>query len=384
MLNSRGVVDYKFIMLRPEYIEQHIQQFLAIAADIPKEGWTLENYLYELPGKWQYSLAAVNEHDEVIGFIIASDKAAAIHIHKYAVHPQYRSKGIGLWMLQKLEKGVKATGYKIISLYVDASNAGAIRFYEKQGFELQEKVETMLFFKKNLKLIVAIHQPNFFPWLGFFHKMAHCDKFIILDHVTNRPNDAIYTKRVTIVCNNQEYWLTVPIAKPKGIEFLPINEMKVVNDGFEKKQLKTIEMNYKKTPYFQKYFPLFEVFYKHASPYIAERNLEVIKHIAKELNIDTPIYLSSAIPSTAAATQLLVQLVKAVQGDVYLHGSAAVSDTGYQQNDLFFENGIGLVPQQFKHPVYTQYNNKGPFVFGTSIMDALMNADADKVSTFLS
>lgn len=375
---------YKINVLTPEFLTQHINEFIAIASDIPLESWKEENYLYELPGKWKYSLTILDKENIIVGFIIASQKKESIHIHKYAVHPQYRSKGVGLSMLQHFEKNVKAIGdCKMVSLYVDTENSNAIRFYERNGFHLREKVEGMFFFEKQLKVIVAIHQPNFLPWLGFFHKINSSDKFVILDHVTNRPNEAIYPKRVTIVCNSQEYWLTVPISKIKGQEFIPINEMRIANDGFDKKHLRTIEMNYKKSPFYKEYFYLVEQYYNHPSSLIAERNIELIKEICSILKITTPLFLSSSYQFPSASNELLVALIKEVKGSVYLHGSYAVSEKGYQDNDFFKEKAIELEAQDFKHPVYTQHNNKGNFVKGTSIIDALMNVGVEATEAFI-
>lgn len=373
-----------FQILSPEFLKEHAAQFMDIAVDIPLEAWTEPNYMYELPGKWTFSVVATDASGHVTGFIIASDKQGAVHIHKYAVHRDHRSQGLGLAMLQFFEKNVKRISCRRqVTLYVDEHNERAIAFYERNGFEFKERVENMFLFRKILKVVVAIHQPNFFPWLGFFDKMIQSDKFILLDHVTNRPNDAIYTKRVTIVCNSEEFWLTVPIAKPKGVEFVAINKMEVAKDNFDKKHLRTVETNYRKAPYFEAYFPLFESFYTNSTPLIAERNIATITAIAGELDIQTPLYLSSDFVTGTASTRLLIDLVKAVEGDIYLHGSMAVSDKGYQENDLFLKNGIMPAPQQFRHPEYRQYNNKNTFIKGASAMDALFNLGSHELKMLM-
>src|SRR5205085_3184943 len=145
--------------------------------------------------------------------------------------------------------------------------------YKSLSFDIKNEESDMFYLQRRIQNIVAIHQPNFFPWLGFFNKMARADSFVLLDHTVNRPNDAIYTKRVTILNNNSEYWLTIPLLKPKGVEFVPINEMRInLGDKFAGKQLKTIELNYKKAPFFNDVFPLVTSFYDHPSELISERN----------------------------------------------------------------------------------------------------------------
>ena len=373
--------QYKIKVLSREFLKQHIKEFISIAADIPLEAWKEENYLYELEGKWKYSVIVVNEKQSVIGFIIASDKIETIHIHKFAVHPQYRSKGIGLLLLNYFEKNIKTNSKrKLISLYVDSENKGAIRFYEKSGFQFAGEVNSMNYYKKQLKIIVAIHQPNFFPWLGYFNKIAECDKFIVLDHVKNKPSDGIYPKRVTIVCNGQPFWLTIPLIQPKDQLFLPINEMVISQkENFAPKHLRTIEMNYRKTPFYEEYFEFFLKFYEHSSNHIAQRNIDILNELVSVLNINTHIFQSSSFGFDSSSNELLIELVKAVDGDVYLHGSYAISEKGYQDNDLFHDKGIVTKLQNFTHPIYKQHNNKNEFILGASIMDALMNVGKDEV-----
>ena len=66
----------------------------------------------------------------------------------------------------------------------------------------------MKFNKDNdMNLVIAIHQPNFFPWLGFFDKINRSDIFIILDHVLNNPRDPLWIKRVQIISNGEPFFL---------------------------------------------------------------------------------------------------------------------------------------------------------------------------------
>ena len=57
--------------------------------------------------------------------------------------------------------------------------------------------------------VVAMHQPNFIPWLGFFHKLAHADTFTLLDTV--QFSDGSYTDRVGVRSTEGAKWLTVPV-----------------------------------------------------------------------------------------------------------------------------------------------------------------------------
>jgi ribosomal protein S18 acetylase RimI-like enzyme len=375
-----------FLFITPDLVEQRIEEFMEIAADIPGEYWERQHYLHSLPGKWDFSIAEEDERTgDLLSFLIASQKDVSVHIHKLAVRKEFRSKGIGLRLLRKFEQRIRSHATKrIISLYVDKGNERAIRFYSNNGYTFSEAKESMNLYIKKLEYTVAIHQPNFLPWLGYFHKIAHCDHFIFLDHVNNNPGAALYTKRVSIVCNSEAHWLTIPLEKSTDGPFQPIYRMRIASRiPFAEKQLRTVEMNYSKAPYFRDFFSLYSKYYIHQSDLVAERNKDLILAICESIGLPFSYSVSSAMGFTSTSNELLIELIKSVGGTQYLHGSYAVSERGYQQNDLFEKEGIKLLPQQFTHPEYRQINNKSHFIPGTTILDALMNVGASDVLNFI-
>lgn len=223
--------------------------------------------------------------------------------------------------------------------------------------------------------IVAIHQPNFFPWLGFFQKIVRSGIFIILDHVVNNPRDPLWTKRVQIISNGKEYWLTIPLERPKDDIFQKINGMKISGLFKTKKHLQTIKQNYQKAPYFDDVFPYIEHFYLSSNPFIAERNIKFIESVCDKLNIETELLRSSEMSPQFAASDLLIYLIKKVKGRKYLYGGLG---EGYQESEKFAEADIELIPQNFRHPIYPQANTK-EFVKGLSIIDPLMSIGFDGV-----
>lgn len=229
-------------------------------------------------------------------------------------------------------------------------------------------------------MTIAIHQPNLFPWLGFFNKIYKADVFVYLNHVENNPRTAIYTKRVKIIVNKQEYWLTCSLKSETGQVFVPINKMVIDNPSrLKDKHLKTIELSYKKAPFFNEVFPIVETFYNYSSDLISERNIDFINTVCLKLNIITEKVTSDSLNITSSSNQLLIDIIKYLGGNCYMPGGGA---QGYQEDQLFNENEINLNYQGFKHPIYSQFNSSS-FLSGLSIIDALMNLGFVETETLI-
>jgi len=218
--------------------------------------------------------------------------------------------------------------------------------------------------------IVAIHQPNFFPWLGFFSKIARSDNFVFLDHVILNPRSAINTKRVRILSNGQEFWLTVPLKNRSGQVFQKISEMEIDKpDHVKTKHLKTIELNYRRAPFFNETFPFIENFYNNSSSLIADRNIQFVSSILNAMNLNKQLIQSSTLACSESSTELLIEIAQKLNSRAYLSGDGA---TGYQDIDLYKNSNIALEFMNYVHPQYTQ-PNVAEFKKGLSILDALMN-----------
>lgn len=220
-------------------------------------------------------------------------------------------------------------------------------------------------------MIVAIHQPNFFPWLGYFDKIIKSDLFIFLDHV-QFPKSAkgVWTNRVKFLIGGNAKWVTAPInRKFHGVK--NINEIEFsLENPWRNKMLNTISQNYKKSPYFDRIMPKLDPIILNPENNIAKYNTHAILNIADQLGISREkFYWSSDLPYSGTANEMLVSLTKAVRGTSYMCGGGA---DGYQVDSFFEASGVSLIYQNFKHPEYGQFNID-PFIPGLSIIDALMN-----------
>ena len=223
--------------------------------------------------------------------------------------------------------------------------------------------------------LVAIHQPNFFPWLGYFGKLVQCDAFVFLDNVQiPRTGAGSWVNRVHLLVNGQEQWLTLPINRLSG-QLQAINEVQIAaDDRWRRKILDTVRNSYRKAPFFSQIFPVLEPLFKSEETNLAEFNMTAIVAIAEQMGISKDKFTrSSALPiSDCLSTDRLVRIVQYIGGAAYLYGGAANAANGYQENDKFLAAGLLPVAQNFQHPVYSQFNMT-TFRPGLSIIDGLMN-----------
>ena len=209
-------------------------------------------------------------------------------------------------------------------------------------------------------MLVACHQPNFLPWLGFFAKLARSDRFVLLDDVQfPRTSRGTYTNRVQLMIGGTPAWLTVPVVR-EGVQ--RIREVRIDDrQPWRRKALRTIEMNYARLPGFEATMPLVRELLELDTDRIAVLNEEAIRRLAPA-HAHKLVRQSDLPPTDAAATDLLIELVKAAGGDAYLSGDGA---DGYQEEPKYAAAGLGFQLLGFEHP-----DTGAPP--GLSIVDALM------------
>lgn len=228
--------------------------------------------------------------------------------------------------------------------------------------------------------VVAIHQPNFFPWLGYFDKITQSDLFIIMDNVQFPKKGGVWSNRVQLIVNGQAAWVTMPVVRAyHGTR--RISEIQINNTPpWRAKLLKTIQMNYSRAPFFEAVFPWLSELVNNPTDQLVAYNLSAIRSLMKALKLDTSrLILGSSLEVRGKATNLLISMVRAVGGTAYLSGGGAA---GYQEDEKFLAAGIELIYQNFQHPVYPQAST-AEFVPGLSIVDALMHCGFEATRVLL-
>lgn len=229
------------------------------------------------------------------------------------------------------------------------------------------------------KKVVAIHQPNFFPWLGYFNKIAYADVFVLLDNVQFPKTGGTWINRVRLMVNGQGRWVTLPIVRSyHGLRL--IREMKINGTSWRVGVLHTIRSSYGRTPHFKSVFPFLAELVNYPTDDLTEYNLSVIRALTGALDLGpAKLVVGSTLQVEGKATELLSAVVREVGGTAYLCGGGA---TGYQEDEKFASAGIELIYQNFRHPSYEQ-RNAAEFTPGLSIIDALMNCGLDETRALI-
>jgi len=224
-------------------------------------------------------------------------------------------------------------------------------------------------------MIVCGHQPNFLPYLGFFHKMMHCDQFVIVDNVEfvgKGPFGWIHRNKIRIH-NKDEHWLTVPVYQ-KGRFHQKINEVEINNqEHWRRKHWKAIRLNYQQSPYFDEYADELKKIYEQEWDKLINLNRTLLEWIIDCLDIEVPIAISSKQGIEGKETDLVINLCEAFGGDIYLSGTHGKD---YLDRERIEESAIEILFQEFDHPTYPQprYDD---FVSHLSVVDLLFNCGPD-------
>ncbi|OHC01691.1 MAG: hypothetical protein A3H23_04305 [Planctomycetes bacterium RIFCSPLOWO2_12_FULL_40_19] len=213
-------------------------------------------------------------------------------------------------------------------------------------------------------MLVAIHQPQYLPWLGYLDKIDRAEIFVILDNVQFKKNEWQNRNRIKTAQGWQ--WITVPVLYkfPEKINEVRINN----NTNWNKKHLHALITNYSKSPYFADYKRFFEDIFSHSWERLVDINIEIIKFLIGTLELKTKLVMASDLKLREEPTERLIDICKTLNGSKYLAGR---DGSKYMNLEIFDKEGIEIIFQDFKHPVYNQLY--GDFEPGMSAIDLLFN-----------
>jgi len=221
---------------------------------------------------------------------------------------------------------------------------------------------------------VAIMQPTYLPWIGYFDLIDQCDCFVFLDSV--QFNKRSWQQRNRVKGPGRVVWLTVPVLS-KGLQHQPISEVVVDQaQDFGKTHVKTIAHLYSKCPFFSEYIDGLSAILYEPHEFLSDVTIELIHWLCAQIGIETETIRSSSIAAEGKKTELLVSIFEALGANRYL--SPEGSRVYIEENNLFAPNGIDLAYHAYRHPVYRQIH--GEFVPYLSVVDLLFNEGGSSLS----
>lgn len=220
-------------------------------------------------------------------------------------------------------------------------------------------------------------QPYFVPYMGYWQLMNAADRFVVYDDVSYIKGGWINRNRILV--NGKPSYLTLPIAGASPN--MKINQLRMqLNQRWVDKARKTIEVAYKKAPYFQATFVLIEDILALQSASLSEFLLNQIIKVANHLGIDTEIVPSSVVyaNSELKAQQRVLDICRREKCDTYLN---AIGGRGLYDPAVFAQEGVLLCFVEAKSIHYQQFQ-RYEFVSNLSIIDVLMFNGVDGVRAF--
>ena len=213
-------------------------------------------------------------------------------------------------------------------------------------------------------MLITIHQPQYLPWLGYLDKIDKADVFVILDNVQFKKNEWQNRNRIKTAHGCQ--WITVPV-----LYRLPekINEVKINNKtNWRRKHLQALITNYSKSICFDNYKSFFEDILSRSWDRLVDINIEIIKFLISAFGLKTKLVMASDLKLREEPTERLIDICKTLKGNKYLAGK---DGNKYMNCELFDKEGIEVIFQDFKHPVYNQlFGDFEPYL---SAIDLLFN-----------
>ena len=220
-------------------------------------------------------------------------------------------------------------------------------------------------------MIVGIHQPQYLPWLPYYLKIAKVDMFCFLDNVQYQKNGL--HNRNEIKNSNGRFWLTVPVSARLGER---LKDVKIVNDGWNNKHVKSIIMNYSKSLNFKFFTKYIEPIISHNYETLVDLNIKIIETLCREyFNISTRFIKQSDLLISGKGSELILEICSKLGADKYISGPGGKK---YLDEFKFLNRGIGIQFMKNKLPkrYHQQYERIG-YIYDISALDFVLNVGSN-------
>lgn len=227
-------------------------------------------------------------------------------------------------------------------------------------------------------MIVAIHQPNYLPWLGYFRKVVSADVFVFFDNV-QMPMGKSYVTRNLVKLPGGPHWLTVPVEKPGNPRL--IRETRIIDGPWPRKHLATLRSAYAGSAWLGEVIALLDGAFRAGHRFIADLNADLVERLTRLIGGRQVRFVrASSMSHGRLGADSIEPILLELGATQYLTGKGAGS-MRYLDVDRLRALGIETRFVDDAMPAYPQRH--GEFVPGLSVVDALLNCGPDAVMRLL-
>jgi hypothetical protein len=225
---------------------------------------------------------------------------------------------------------------------------------------------------------IAINQPYFFPYIGYFQLINSVDEFIIYDNIQYTKKGWINRNRILV--NGKDQLITLPIKKDS--DYLDIVDRKLADswDDDKIKIMNIIKLSYVKAPYFHEVYKLIQRCLNNDRKNLFEFIFDILKFINEYLDIKTKIIISSTIniDHSLKSQDKVLAICKAREATTYVN---AIGGQELYSKNIFKQNGLNLNFIKTDEIYYNQFKNE--FIPFLSIIDIMMFNSSKQIKEYL-
>lgn len=214
--------------------------------------------------------------------------------------------------------------------------------------------------------VISIHQPDFFPWIGFFHKAYAADTFCLLDDAIWNKN-SFYRRTYIRHASKERQYLVIPVKKHSDAEN-QIN-ITIADPDWHQQHRRIITNVYRDAAFFKENWPFVEAVYDgvRGLDRVNNINRHIILEILNWLSVKTPVVSASQLAISTTKNQRNIDIIRKLRGTAYYSGSAAKA---YNDHALYERENISIFYEEiFDYVECAARRDARPFINGLSILD---------------
>ncbi len=225
---------------------------------------------------------------------------------------------------------------------------------------------------------LAIMQPYFFPYIGYFQLINAVDKFVVYDNIQFTKKGWINRNRILV--NGAAEYISLPLSK--GSDYLNVDQRKLAGTFKTEriKLLRRINESYRKAPQFDTVYPLIESVFNAEEENLFGFIYQSLQAVCQFLDIKTEFIISSTLPidHQLRSQDKVIAICDASGADQYIN---TIGGKELYSKEIFQQHNIELSFIQSGRVEYPQFANE--FVPWLSIIDVMMFNSKEKIKQYI-